>query len=122
MSYFLLCFPTIKVCSCALSCRTLCDPMDCSLPGSSVHGILQVSTLEQGCHCLLQGIFLTQGLKLHLLYVLHWQVDSLPLNHLGSPTIKGYYLHNKAIKKALKLSSLETSILSICSYCCCLVY
>ena len=28
------------------SCPTLCDPMDCSLPGSSVHGILQVRILE----------------------------------------------------------------------------
>ena len=28
------------------SCRTLCDPMDCSLTGSSVHGILQASKLE----------------------------------------------------------------------------
>ena len=27
-------------------CLTLCDPMDCSLPGSSVHGILQARTLE----------------------------------------------------------------------------
>ena len=29
-----------------LSCLTLCDPMDCSLPGSSVHGIFQAGTLE----------------------------------------------------------------------------
>ena len=28
------------------SCLTLCDPMDCSLPGFSVHGILQARTLE----------------------------------------------------------------------------
>ena len=28
------------------SCPTLCDPMDCSLPGSSIHGILQARTLE----------------------------------------------------------------------------
>ena len=28
------------------SCLTLCDPMDCSPPGSSVHGILQARTLE----------------------------------------------------------------------------
>ena len=28
------------------SCRTLCDPMDCNPPGSSVHGILQARTLE----------------------------------------------------------------------------
>ena len=30
----------------ARSCPTLCDPMDCSLPGSSVHGILQAKMLE----------------------------------------------------------------------------
>ena len=35
-----------------------------------------------GCHFLLQGIFLTQGLNLHLL---HWQEDSLPLSHWESP-------------------------------------
>ena len=28
------------------SCLTVCDPMDCSPPGSSVHGILQASILE----------------------------------------------------------------------------
>ena len=36
-------------CVCVLvpqSCPTLCDPMDCSLPGSSVHGILQARILE----------------------------------------------------------------------------
>ena len=36
------------------------DPMDCSPPGSSVHGILQA----RGWHFLLQGIFSTQGLNL----------------------------------------------------------
>ena len=30
----------------AQSCLILCDPMDCSLPGSSVHGILQARILE----------------------------------------------------------------------------
>ena len=33
----------------AQSCPTLCDPMDYSLPGSSVHGIFQATTLEW-CH------------------------------------------------------------------------
>ena len=32
----------------AQSCPTLCDPMDCSLPGSSVHGILQARVLDWG--------------------------------------------------------------------------
>ena len=30
----------------AQSCLTLCNPMDCSLPGSSVHGIFQAIVLE----------------------------------------------------------------------------
>ena len=37
----------------------------------------------EGCHFLLQGILLTQKLNLRLL---HWPVDSLPLNHQGSPS------------------------------------
>ena len=37
-----------------------------------------------GCHLLLQGIFPTQGLNPHLLCLLHWQVDALPLSHLES--------------------------------------
>ena len=36
----------VFVCVCAQSCLTLCDPMDCSPPGSSVHGILQARILE----------------------------------------------------------------------------
>ena len=34
-------------------CLTFSDPMDCSLPGSSAHGIFRASVLEWGCHCLL---------------------------------------------------------------------
>ena len=67
-------------CVCAQSCSTLCNHMDCSMPGSSVHGIFQA--IPFGCHFLLQGIFLTQGLNPCLLSPLHWHVDSLPLSHL----------------------------------------
>ena len=38
-----------------------------------------------GCHFLLQGIFPTQSSHSSLLCLLHWQVDSVPLYHLGSP-------------------------------------
>ena len=34
------------MCLVAQSCRTLCNPVDCSPPGSSVHGILQARILE----------------------------------------------------------------------------
>ena len=36
----------ITDCEVAQSCPTLCDPMDCSLSGSSVHGIFQARVLE----------------------------------------------------------------------------
>ena len=37
---------SVQVSSVAQSCLTLCDPMDCRLPGSSVRGILQARVLE----------------------------------------------------------------------------
>ena len=43
------------------SCPTLCDPMDCSPPGSSVHGDSPGKNTGVGCHALLQEIFPTQG-------------------------------------------------------------
>ena len=44
-------------------CPTLCNPMDCSPPGSSVHGDSPGQNTGMVCHVLLQGIFLTQGLN-----------------------------------------------------------
>ena len=73
------------------SCPTLSDPMDCSLPGSSVHGIFQASVLEWdaiafstgvGYHSLIQGISLTQGSNPGLL---HCRQTLYPLSHQGSP-------------------------------------
>ena len=67
--------------SVAQSHLTLCDPLDCSPPGSSVHGIFQARTREWVAISSSRGVFLTQGSNLHLL---HWQADSLPLSHQGS--------------------------------------
>ena len=65
-------------------CLTLRDRMDCSPPGSSVHGIFQAKNPGVGCYFLLQGIFSIQGLNPHPLHHLCWQADSLPLRHSGS--------------------------------------
>ena len=62
-------------------CPTLWDPMDCSLPDSSVHGISQARILEWVAIFLLQGIFPTQGSNQRLLL---WEVSSLPLSQMGS--------------------------------------
>ena len=69
------------------SCLTLCDPMDCSQPGSPVHGILRANSSGVGCHVFLQGISLIQGSHLHLLCLLHWQAGSLPLAPPEKPAI-----------------------------------
>ena len=45
----------------AQSGLSLCNPIDCIPPVSSVHGILQARILELGFHFLLQGLFLIQG-------------------------------------------------------------
>ena len=50
------------------SCPTFCDPLDCSFPGSFVHGDSLGKNTGVGCHTLLQGIFPTQALKLRLLH------------------------------------------------------
>ena len=52
--------------------------MDCSLPGSSVHGFSR-QEYWSGCQALLQGIFPTQGLDPCLFCLLHCQGGSLPL-------------------------------------------
>jgi len=59
------------------SCPTLYDPMDCNLPGSSVHGIVQAKILEWIAMPSSRGIFLTQGSNPCLLCLLHWQTGSL---------------------------------------------
>ena len=53
---------------------TLCDPMECSPPGSSIREFIPGKNTGVGCHFLLQGIFLTQVLNPFLLYLLHWQI------------------------------------------------
>ena len=69
----------VHVCAKVLPSRlTLCDPVNCSPPGSSVHGILQARILGW---VLLQGIFQTHGSNLGLL---HCQADSLLSKPLGS--------------------------------------
>ena len=58
-----LCLLSHAVCVClvAQSCLTLCNPMDFSLPGSSVCGNCLSKNTRVGCHALLQGILPTQG-------------------------------------------------------------
>ena len=66
------------------SCPIPCESRDCSLPGSSIHGILQARILKWPS--LLQGIFLTQGSDLGLL---HCRQILYHLSYQGGPRSLG---------------------------------
>ena len=69
------------------SCPMLCDPVDCSPPGSSVHGILQARILEGVAMPSSKGSSQPrdQTLLHLLLHLVHWQAGSVPLAPPGKP-------------------------------------
>ena len=80
-SHFLLqCMKVKSESEVAQSCPTLSDPMDCSLPGSSIHGIVQYwkKSTGVGCHCLLKTCIL-HHIKLTILiwtiqgHIVYWK-------------------------------------------------
>ena len=70
------------LCLVAQSCLTLCNPMDCSPPGSSVCGDSPGKNTGLGCHALLRGILPTQGSNPGLLQC-RWILYQL--SYPGSP-------------------------------------
>ena len=71
------------MCLVSHSCPTLCSPIDCSLPGSSVHGDSPGQNTGMSCHALLQGILPTQGSNPglpHCRWIPYWR------NHQESPS------------------------------------
>ena len=72
------------VCLVAQLCWTVCDPMDCSPPGSSVLWDSPGKNTRVDCRFLLQGIFWTQGLNLSLLH------SRLILSHLSHQRLGGW--------------------------------
>ena len=82
------------ICVCARSvpesCPALCDPMDLEPASLFCPWDFPGRNTGVGCHFLLQGIFPTQESNPHLLHLLYWQTDSLPLCHPGSVIRAGF--------------------------------
>ena len=78
------CYFLAVLCLVAQSCPTVCNPVDCSPPGSSVHGDFPGKNTGVGCHALLQRIFPTQRSNPGLL---HCRRILYHLSHQGSPWI-----------------------------------
>ena len=72
----------------------LCDSMDYSLPGSSVHGILQARILEWVAIFLLQGILPIQGWNPHVLCLLHYRQILYPLSQQASPCSIPHWIYH----------------------------
>ena len=80
-SYYLL-----LPCLVTQSCLTLCNPLDCSLPGSSVHGILQTRILEWvAISFSRRSPWPRNWTHSHLLCLLHSRQILYPLNHWEIP-------------------------------------
>ena len=76
----------IEMCVQSLSrIQLFCNPMACSLPGSSVYRIAEERLLDWVAISFSRGIFLTEGLKQHLLHLMHLRGILYPLSHWGSP-------------------------------------
>ena len=75
-------------------------PMDCSPPGSFLHGIFPGKNPRAGCHFLLQGIFPTPGLNPCFL---HWQVGLFFFNHWATREAPVYiYIHTYVMFISIK--------------------
>ena len=106
------------VCMCAKSLQSyliLCDPVDCSPPGSSVHGILQGRILEWVA--MTSSKESSQPRDRTRVSLLHWQAGSLPLSPPGKPImwytncfINTYFL-------IVCLSLLECKVCEVENFC-----
>ena len=99
----------ILVCLITQLCLTPCDPMDCSPPGSSreiLHGNFPGKNTGEGCHALLQGIFLIWGSNPGLLHC-RWIVQSP--RHQGSPVLLPGEFHGQRILSGYKQSNMSDS-------------
>ena len=78
----------------AQSCLTLCDPIDCSLPGSSVHGDSPGKNTEVGCHAPPPGDLPNPGIEPRSPTL---QEDSLQYEPPGKPIEELYVLTKRSI-------------------------
>ena len=106
------------MCLIAQLCLALCDPMDCSPPGSCVHEDSPGKNTGVGCHTLLQGILLTQGSNPGLL---HCRQILCYLSYREVPSCMFCTLHcyfRTTIHSLTSHSSFETFCYSVVMYGC----
>ena len=104
----------MRVCLVTQSCLILCKSMNCSPPTVALLCLWDYpdKSTVASCHFLLQ-IFLTQRWSLHLPWLQHLQVGSLPLSHLGNPAFM-IPLSRGHIKSCFMEQFIQTGSVSHC--------
>ena len=104
-------------CLVAQSRPTLCNPMNCRPPDSSIHGDSPGKNTGVGCHALLQGIFPAQGLNLGLP---HCRSILYQLSHQGICLLRVVFLQvwfrgllQNYLECLLKIGGLILDLLSL---------
>ena len=100
---------------------TLCDPMDYSPPGSTLHGNSPGKIIGVGYHVLLQEIFLTQGSNQYLLNLLNWQRDPFTIEQPGKCFCtqvhkSSFWLDHLSLLSLVYFSLTYFSFLKICLF------
>ena len=97
------------------SCLTLCNPVDCSPPGSFVHGILQTRILEWVAISFSRGSSQSR-ITPCLLHLLHWQAGSLLLAPTWKPLYRNkiYFFFEHKFEKQSPPDRLKTTTKAIC--------
>ena len=96
----------VWVCVCVCSRVGLCDPMDCSLPGSSEPESLQARTLEWVATLSSRGSSCSR-LEPESSVSPALQVDSSPLSHLGSPSVQSVQFSRAVVSDSLRPRELQ---------------
>ena len=89
----------IFYCSVTQLCPTLCDPVDCSQPGFSVHGILQARILEWGVISYFRGS--------------SWREERIKPTSLSSPALAGGFFTFSTTCKAPRIEPSSVNLLDL---------
>ena len=106
--YVLICFCHVRL---SVTLWTVAPQAPLSMGFSTQEYWSELKSTWVGCHALLQGIFLTKRSNPCLLYLLHWQVDSLPLAHINLNYMFQWLSSSRAVN-SLRSPSYSTLVLA----------
>ena len=108
--------PSIYACTRLLQCLTVYDPIDCSQPGSSVHGTLQARILERVAMPSSRGSSQPRDQTPPLLCLLDWLTGSLPLVPPWKPDKPRQHIQNRDITLLTQVCIVNAMVFPVVMY------